>query len=312
MSEPATTTHLSEGRANNHRHGTRARLAIRGHSGSALAVQETGAGAMVVKSAPPGPASERLERQIAKQRRALAENDLAYVRIPAVLDETWSEGGYSATMEYVYFQDPVQYFNSVPVTGIERLEEMLLGFVTAAVDRSPLQVVSMDPFHAKVHDIARSLENGTRYYDYLDHLRRLDRHLESEGTVEMPVGSCHGDLTMSNVLMAQDSSAIALVDFLDSFIDSPLVDLAKLRQDTSFHWTMLMTEQPMDRVRFVQLMGHMDAVIERAYRAHDWYASAIDWMMILNLLRIAPYATSDAVHEFLLSSLSQVRIQTNP
>lgn len=292
------------------RRGTRASLAIQGHSGSDIRLDDSGGDITVVKSAPPGVASDRLRRQIDKQRRARAENELPYIRIPSVLGEEMLEGCYSATMEYVYFQNPVEYFNSVSTTGIAQFTEMLVGFVDATLDGSPSRLTSVDPFRAKVDEIARNLETGLRYYDYLEHLKRIDRHLDAIGSVVLPMGRCHGDLTMSNLLVAHDSTAIALVDFLDSFVESPLIDLAKIRQDTVFRWTLLMAKDSMDAVRYVQVMSHIDAEIERTYRPHSWYDANIDWMAGLNLLRIAPYAATSAVHDFLLSSLATTRIPT--
>jgi hypothetical protein len=286
----------------------RARIAIRGHSGSQVRVVETSTGAVVVKSAVDGSQVGRLELQIAKQRQARLDNELSFVRVPEILAEVGQGSGYEATMEYVYFQNPIEYMNRVSITGVARLADMLLGFVDFEVRRSPRRDVPVDPFHAKLDEIARTLSDGPRYYDYLDHLKRLHLRLADRATLDLPVGHCHGDLTMSNILVAPDSAAIALVDFLDSFIDSPLVDLAKLRQDTRFHWTLLMADQPVDRVRFQQIMLYVDRSIEETYRGCDWYTENIDMMMAMNLLRIAPYATSAAVHDFLVTSLAHVRI----
>ena len=48
----------------------------------------------------------------------------------------------------------------------------------------------------------------------------------------IPVGTCHGDLTFSNILF--NGNNYYLIDFLDSFIESPLLDIVKLRQDTAW------------------------------------------------------------------------------
>ena len=56
--------------------------------------------------------------------------------------------------------------------------------------------------------------------------------------ISIPIGFCHGDLTFSNIMFALDDNQVGLIDFLDSFIETPLIDLVKLRQDTHFHWTI--------------------------------------------------------------------------
>ena len=59
---------------------------------------------------------------------------------------------------------------------------------------------------------------------------------KSHMDITVSVGFCHGDLTFSNLLVNAKSRRIALFDFLDSFVESPLQDLAKLRQDTAYFW----------------------------------------------------------------------------
>ena len=45
---------------------------------------------------------------------------------------------------------------------------------------------------------------------------------------------CHGDLTCSNLLI--DDKYCYFIDFLDSFIDSILIDIIKLKQDLFYEW----------------------------------------------------------------------------
>jgi aminoglycoside/choline kinase family phosphotransferase len=62
----------------------------------------------------------------------------------------------------------------------------------------------------------------------------------------LPVGTCHGDFTFSNILFGDNK--IYLLDFLDSFIESPLIDIVKIRQDTCFKWSvMLEKEMPLHK-----------------------------------------------------------------
>ena len=49
--------------------------------------------------------------------------------------------------------------------------------------------------------------------------------------IEIPMGKCHGDLTFSNILF--NGNNYYLIDFLDSFIESPLLDLVKIEYHIS-------------------------------------------------------------------------------
>lgn len=285
----------------------RARISIRGHSGTTVRVEETSQGAVVVKASDRS-GSDRLRAQISKQRRAREDNNLSFVRIPRILAERDEPSGYAVTMEYIYFQNPVDHLNGVSVAGVRRLGEMLIRLVGSELQQSPLTTVSSEVFHQKLDEIARRLSAGLHYHDYAPHIARLHGWLAETGSLSLPVGRCHGDLTMSNVLISPGTDKLALVDFLDSFVESPLVDLAKIRQDTRFRWTALMADQMIDRVRYGQIMTQLDRVIDDAFSTHRWYADQGEAMIVLTLLRIAPYATRADVHEFLLSALATTRM----
>lgn len=52
---------------------------------------------------------------------------------------------------------------------------------------------------------------------------------------EIPVGECHGDLTFENIIVKDNS--LYVIDFLDSFVESSLIDQSKLMQDTFCAWS---------------------------------------------------------------------------
>ncbi len=63
-----------------------------------------------------------------------------------------------------------------------------------------------------------------------------------------------------------------------------------------------------DRIRFLQIMRYIDRTVTMKYRDYDWYKQNISVFLALNMLRIAPYAQTFAVHEFILSCLNSLRI----
>lgn len=97
---------------------------------------------------------------------------------------------------------------------------------------------------------------------YLEKMgERSTTHAESKGNcIYLPIGACHGDFTLSNVLVltplsgdglplspraqTKDTFRIALIDFLDSFVESPLADMAKLCQDLKYGWTLRLLSTP--------------------------------------------------------------------
>ena len=183
---------------------------------------------MLVKSAGVGLQADRLQRQIAKQRQARDDNPLDYVRIPA----SSTRGRSTATTRRRWSTSTSRTRSStstaLSTVSVDRAGDMILGYVDMELARSTLTPVPSTSLTDKLDGVEATLrERGTadRYAAALDAARG---RIRESSTVEIPLGPCHGDLTTSNVLFAHDSSAIALVDFLDSFLESPLVDLAKL------------------------------------------------------------------------------------
>ncbi len=277
-------------------------LALRGHSGCEVTIVSTTSGTRVVKSGA-GPQADRLRQQISKQRDARDSNELDFIRVPAILAESEVAGRYAATMEYVYFQSAPAFFYRASLPALRRVAELLIGFVEAEVESSPVTSLSTDPVVDKLDKIASALAPTPWLDQYRPHLERLGRQVRELDTISIPVGRCHGDLTMSNLMIARDASALALIDFLDSFIESPLLDLAKLRQDTAHCWTALMTDAHVDVLRFRQIMGVFDRLLFEPFCQLDWFRDHIELMTDLTLLRIAPYASDPPTHRFILSAL---------
>lgn len=57
--------------------------------------------------------------------------------------------------------------------------------------------------------------------------------------VFLPIGYCHGDLTFANIIFVDKD--IYFIDHLDSFIESPVIDLIKIYQDTLFNWSFFLS-----------------------------------------------------------------------
>ncbi|NJN76485.1 MAG: phosphotransferase [Synechococcaceae cyanobacterium RL_1_2] len=119
---------------------------------------------------------------------------------------------------------------------------------------------------------------------------------------------CHGDLTFSNMIFTR-TGKIYLIDFLDSFIESPLVDLVKLRQDTRFYWSLTIdTQLESHKVcKVKQVLTYMEqrfkAYLDRQ-PAHlqRWY----DYLEIFNLVRIMPYVKQEQEIQFLTLHLQEL------
>jgi hypothetical protein len=284
-----------------------AEISVHGNSGCRVRIAELGGRVVVAKSALDRRYSERLRKQIEKQRLCRGENTLPFVRIPNVLAESDDAGLYRADMEYVYFHNSIDFFAVASRPLVDSVLDKIFRFVDAEIAASRLETIPAGELGDKLASIDAALRARGEHEAYRESLARVQRELARRDRIEIPIGRCHGDLTFSNIMIARDASAIALIDFLDSFIESPIMDIAKLRQDTLFEWTLLMGENIEDPIRFGQIMRYLDHRIAEKYSAHEWYRDNGNLILAVNVLRIAPYARSPAVRGFIVNCIDSLR-----
>jgi hypothetical protein len=281
---------------------------VAGNSGCKIQLQRRGDVVTVEKSASDQKYSPRLKVQIDKQRSFRNSRLAPFIRVPRVLNEREVDGTYTVEMEYICFHSSLEFFSSASRPAIDAVAEMLLKFVDMELAQSPIQDVPVALFCEKIASIADALQQRGVRAEYEECISRITNALTGRDVIKIPLGVCHGDLTFSNVMIASDFSAIALIDFLDSFVDSPIVDIAKIQQDTRFHWTKMFGVGMRNGTRFSQAMDYLDEKISEHFSALKWYSDNIDIVFFLNMLRIAPYATSIEVQKFILKSMESMRL----
>jgi hypothetical protein len=108
--------------------------------------------------------------------------------------------------------------------------------------------------------------------------------------IEIPDGYCHGDLTFSNMLF--DNSEIVAIDFLDTFLDTPLQDIVKIRQDSKYFWSLNLVNKLQDSIKVKQSLNYIDKKIKEEFSNYDFYKKYYKYFQVLNLLRILPYSNN--------------------
>lgn len=242
----------------------------------------------------------RLHAQRVKQQRH-AESTPPSVLVPRVIayGENWFE------MEYLHMPDCIQFFEGAPKRAIEERCETLLDLVSRALERSHEAVLETDAVVAKLESARRRLGAAawdSLYAPYGDVIGGL---LRSTPRFTYPCGDCHGDLTLSNVLFSVERNQIGLIDFLDTFVETPLVDIIKLRQDSRFHWTSHVYQHDHDRAKIRIINGWLDQIITARFGCVvDGPTFVV--LELLNYLRIAPYVSDRRAHGYLVAALASL------
>jgi hypothetical protein len=107
----------------------------------------------------------------------------------------------------------------------------------------------------------------------------------------LPVGVPHGDLTLSNILVHPSGRGpVWVIDPGNIYMNSLVLDLAKMRQDTHFGWSWVHTRT--DPQGYELMFWELNARIRRA-------VPTIDFFDLVNTARIWPYARDTRVRGIL-------------
>lgn len=115
-----------------------------------------------------------------------------------------------------------------------------------------------------------------------------------------PLGPCHGDLTLSNLIL-DPVSGITLIDFLDTFLESPLQDVVKLKQDFVYGWSFRKDSRTLGIKAEILCRQHFPQAIVQIERM---YPTQVHLLMLMTLARIAPYVKDAVTQRWLISSLT--------
>lgn len=253
----------------------------------------------------------RLIKQITKQRyqKNLLEKEDG-VSVPSVIDETYGGSDYEVFMEYIHGKDCVAYFDDEEVRQekVQKVAKSIKRVFNTYLTNCVEGEVHKQRF---INKFKSTLGRFDTDYDFAEMtLSFAERNLPV--TINLPLGICHGDFTLANMIFPKDeSNDIYIVDFLDNFIETPLQDAAKIRQDTKHHWSVHKYEQAeeedienIDTVKecFTELDKEVDEYLSQLL----WYKKYYSVMQTLNLLRILPYTEDKTTKKYLKSEITNI------
>lgn len=280
-------------------------IEVKGHSGCLIEVANEDGTLYVHKSSSDPKYLDRLVRQALKQKNASAAR-LQHIRVPRIIDIIRTDSIVDVKMDYVYSRNFVEFFEQAGFEQIDYLISALVNYLEYEIGESDVAVVPGSIVEDKFLDVKSKVENNPhlRNDGVIDSIMKKSEDIFSGfPDMSIPVGCCHGDLTFSNILF--NGNNYYLIDFLDSFIESPLLDIVKLRQDTAWLWSKLMYVHPCDAIRLRIVFGKIDAAIDAHFsEKYVWYGAYYRPLQLMNFLRILQYAHEPAVIEYLKKSIN--------
>lgn len=282
-------------------------IQVKGHSGCQIDIVNDGNNLYIYKSTHDPKYINRLYLQAKKQQEA-CRRAYQHIRIPEIFEIDKTEDHLIIKMEYVYSKNYIDYFEDAGFDNISYFVKALKIFMNAEIEDSPLQKVDTQVVKDKFEDVCKKCAANSALSTYgganslLERCREVFEHLPAE--IAIPMGKCHGDLTFSNILF--NGNNYYLIDFLDSFIESPLLDLVKIRQDSQYEWSRLMYEEDVDLVRLSIISDKIDKEIDGYYSQYEWYRKYYHVFQLMNFLRILQYAKKEKVIKYLTNVINSM------
>jgi hypothetical protein len=122
--------------------------------------------------------------------------------------------------------------------------------------------------------------------------------IENINWSKTPISKCHGDFTLENLIISNGD--LYLIDFLDSFIESPLVDIAKILFDLRYFWSKRRLKT--DNNSIIKNM-YMESIITKS-EVYTQHQKKINSLLILSILRILPYTKNQQTISYLEECLA--------
>ena len=277
-------------------------IEVKGHSGCNIDIVREDNDLFIYKTSSDPKYLSRLVMQAEKQRKA-SQEEYQHVRIPHIFNVEQDAKHVSVKMEYVYSRNFIEYFETAGFEQIQYFIDALILFIERELKGSTIQRVPTSVTMEKYLDVEKKIASNPLVKDdpsIKDLLRKSRERIEAlcqQPYIDIPVGLCHGDLTFSNILF--NGNNYYLIDFLDSFIESPLMDIVKIRQDSCHLWSQLMYVKPYDKLRLKIICEKIDNEIDRYFSRYEWYQHYYNDFQLLNLLRILQYAKEPKVVDYL-------------
>ena len=284
-------------------------LKVKGHSGCVIDIVNEGNNLRIHKWSKDPKYLARLAKQAEKQQEAY-KDEYQHIRIPQIFIVERDDEHVLINMEYVYSRNFIEFFEAAGFEQIDYFIKALILFLEKELKASPVQSVPTSVTLDKYYDVESKVNaNPLLASDQeIQRLMALSRQqfeeFAKQPAVDLPMGICHGDLTFSNILF--NGNNYYLIDFLDSFIESPLLDIVKIRQDSAHLWSQLMYTNPYDKLRLKIVCEKIDKEIDAYGKRYQWYKDYYTIYQLLNLLRILQYAKEEKVITYLKEEIGRV------
>lgn len=283
---------------------------IKGHSGCIINIINNNGDLFIEKSTRDVNYCHRLIKQAKKQINAKKISSQEF-SVPQIKQVIAKESSVTIIMDYIYSQNYIEYFENSTLENLNHFTNALIAYIDSEVQNSTYQLIESRIIIDKINNLNEICKKNNYLNTKADVLKIIDdaclKIINNCNNIKLPIGNCHGDLTFSNILFS--GRKYYLIDFLDSFIESPLIDIVKIRQDTAYGWSNLMYLKSFDKIRLDIITKKIDSAIDSYFSKHEWYNNYYLLFQLINFLRIIQYAKDLKVINYLNEIIKKISFE---
>lgn len=287
-------------------------IEVKGHSGCRIDIIKENNNIYLEKSTFDPKYVKRLYNQAIKQKKA-SSKEYQYIRVPEVYKIEKDENKMTMKMEYVYSKNFIDHFENAGFEQINYFIKAFDLFIKREIENSEMKTLPFNVLLDKWTDVKKKILSNK----FLSEDAEINSLISQTNIIMnqnqedfcIPIGICHGDLTFSNILF--NGNNYYLIDFLDSFIESPIMDMVKLRQDTAYLWSPLMYTGSYDKTRLNIICNKVDSELDCCFKKYEWYRKYYHIFQLLNFLRILQYAHEEKIIIYLKNKIKELICQTH-
>ena len=273
-------------------------VVLTGHSGARLSLHQSGERSIIRKTSGTPFSNARLQQQAEKQDRFLA----AGFPTPSIRARGLSEGHFFFEMDYI----PAISIAAQCATGIPTSTKSLVDFLERWITymrEGTNSFIEGGKIHSKIDAVVEACRRNPILNHAMPAIVLLGSSLSRSEWPAIPEGSCHGDMTLENILI-DTSNRLWLIDFDAPDLSSYWFDLAKMYQDLQGHWCLrYMSSQSRSPSRLNAIMAIRrlrSAVDELVAPLVPGLLETLAPLVALCLMRALPYCQEIGTALFIL------------
>lgn len=238
----------------------------------------------------------RAQQNIDKQKNFFIKDDLLQIDAAPIISCANDNLSISLTMPYIegYSGEDFAIYGSKDMA--RNISHAFSRILEYEVRNSTEALIKKDIFIHKMEEVLDSTSHIKTKKFYCEIKKILER---APDVMLIPIGSCHGDLTLGNLIYQRDQK-ITLIDFLHTYLESPLQDIAKLNQEYKYCWSFRKCSSPLLVKGKIFLASAFPEMINIIYQKYSLQSKIFE---LVNLLRIGPYLRDDLTCDWLVKSL---------